>query len=113
MAKYSIRTDLACESEAVHDAGKNGTAYTEEERDGFRVAKLTVQNEVGERATGKRRGTYVTIFSALLCDEGEERLDALFEKPRLLCCQLLAGRRLQGHVGNGGLILRQITNKST
>ena len=111
MAKYSIRTDLACESEAVHDAGKNGTEYTEEECGGFRVAKLTVQNEVGERATGKRRGTYVTIFSELLCDEDESRLDAL---AALVAEQIgaLANRLLSGEprcVLVAGLGNREIT----
>ena len=40
MRPYNIHTDLACESEATHDAGKGGTAYTEHEDSGFRVAKL-------------------------------------------------------------------------
>lgn len=111
MAKYSIRTDLACESEAVHDAGKNGTEYTEEECGGFRVARLVVQNEVGERATGKQCGTYVTIFSDLLCNEGEERLDAL---ANLVAAEIgaLAKRLLAGEPRSvlvAGLGNREIT----
>ena len=77
MRPYNIHTDLACESEATHDAGKGGTAYTEHEDSGFRVAKLQVKNAAGEAATGKQCGSYVTIFTELLCDESSERLDAL------------------------------------
>lgn len=77
MPKFSIRTDLACESEATHDAGKDGTAYAESDINGFRVAKLHVRNADGEAAAGKPRGRYVTVFTELLCDESAERLDAL------------------------------------
>ena len=77
MPKFSIRTDLACESEATHDAGKDGTAYAESDVNGFRVAKLHVRNADGEAAAGKPCGRYVTVFTKLLCDESAERLDAL------------------------------------
>ena len=77
MPKFSIRTDLACESEATHDAGKDGTAYAESNVNGFRVAKLHVRNADGEAAAGKPCGRYVTVFTKLLCDESAERLDAL------------------------------------
>lgn len=77
MPKFSIRTDLACESEATHDAGKDGTAYAESDVTGFRVAKLHVRNADGEAAAGKPCGRYVTVFTKLLCDESAERLDAL------------------------------------
>ena len=77
MPKFSIRTDLACESEATHDAGKDGTAYAESDVNGFRVAKLHVRNADGEAAAGKPGGRYVTVFTKLLCDESAERLDAL------------------------------------
>lgn len=77
MNGYSIHTDLACEAEATHDRQKNGTGYSEETLHGFRVARLDVQNENGERATGKRRGRYVTVFTDLICDIHEERFDTL------------------------------------
>jgi GPR endopeptidase len=77
MPKFSIRTDLACESEATHDAGKDGTAYAESDVNGFRVAKLHVRNADGEAAADKPCGRYVTVFTKLLCDESAERLDAL------------------------------------
>ena len=77
MRPYNIHTDLACESEATHDAGKGGTAYTEREEGGFRVAKLQVKNAAGEAATGKKCGSYVTVFTELLCDESDARLGTL------------------------------------
>lgn len=83
MQTYTIHTDLACEAEAAHDGGKSGTEYAEESIDGFRVARLTVLNEVGEASTGKRRGRYVTIFTELICDvQGDalEKLTALIAK---------------------------------
>lgn len=77
MKGYTVHTDLACESEATHDGGKNGTDYAEKTADGFKVAKLKVCDEVGEKTTGKKRGTYVTVFTDLICDIDSERFDAL------------------------------------
>lgn len=77
MKGYTIHTDLACEAEATHDGGKSGTDYTEENIRGFRVARLAVQNETGEHTTGKRRGRYITVFTDLICDIGEDRFDEL------------------------------------
>lgn len=77
MKGYTIHTDLACEAEATHDGGKNGTEYAEKNADGFRIAKLKVCNAIGEKTTGKKRGTYVTVFTDLICDIESERFDAL------------------------------------
>ncbi len=77
MEKYTVHTDLACESEASHDSGKNGTSYKEEKISGFTVARLSVENEVGEKASGKKIGEYVTIFSDLLCDIDGDTFTAL------------------------------------
>lgn len=77
MPKYTVHTDLACEAEATHDRGKGGTAYEERKEDGFSVATLRVLNAEGENATGKKQGTYVTVFTDLICDIDEERFDTL------------------------------------
>lgn len=77
MEKYRVHTDLACESEVTHDSGKNGTSYSEEKTGGFTVARLTVENEAGEKASGKRIGEYVTVFSDLLCDIDEDTFTSL------------------------------------
>ena len=62
--EFTPRTDLACESDAFHDGGKTGTEYKEETIGGVRLARLAVTNAAGEAATGKKRGRYVTLFSA-------------------------------------------------
>lgn len=77
MHSFSIRTDLACEAEATHDKGKRGTEYDEKNADGFKVATLRVLDAEGERVAAKPKGTYVTVFTELICDIGEERLSAL------------------------------------
>ena len=68
MNRFTIHTDLACESELLHDSGKNGTRFSEEKKMGFTFEKLTVENEPGEKTSGKKMGEYVTVFSDMLCD---------------------------------------------
>lgn len=77
MHDFSIRTDLACEAEATHDKGKGGTDYNEKNVDGFKVATLHVLNAEGEQTTAKRKGTYVTVFTELICNIGEDRISTL------------------------------------
>lgn len=77
MEKYTVHTDLACESEITHDSGKNGTHFSEKKKDGFTVAKLTVESGLGERTSGKRQGEYITVFSDMLCDIDGERFSSL------------------------------------
>lgn len=77
MKKYVVHTDLACEAEAVHDKGKNGTDYREETINGYKVARLAVKDKIGENATGKKIGNYITIFSEMICNIDGEKLEAL------------------------------------
>ena len=77
MQKYIARTDLACESELIHDADKSGTEYCEREVNGFKVAKLTVKNKLGEDMAKKRIGEYVTVFCDLICDIDDEKYSLL------------------------------------
>ena len=79
MEEYSVRTDLACESEARHDSGKNGTDFSEETVGDFTVSRLTVKTKEGEIAAGKKIGEYVTISSELLCDIDSSTLASLAE----------------------------------
>ncbi len=72
MKRYQIHTDLACEAESTHDGGKGGTTYAEKEAHGFRTATLRVLNKTGEQTTGKKKGTYITVFTDLICDIGDE-----------------------------------------
>ena len=77
MNRYTVHTDLACESEITHDSDKSGTEYTENTVNGYTVARLTVKNEAGEKNTQKKKGTYITVFSDMICDIEGERFDAL------------------------------------
>ncbi|MBQ8835892.1 MAG: GPR endopeptidase [Clostridia bacterium] len=77
MKNYKIQTDLACESEVLHDKGKSATDYAERTENGFKVAKLTVKGDEGEAAAKKKRGTYVTVFSDMISNIDGENFDAL------------------------------------
>lgn len=79
MKGYTIHTDLACESEVTHDKAKSGTDYREKTVAGYKVATLVVENEIGEKTTGKKSGMYVTVFSDLLCDIDDKSFDDLTE----------------------------------
>lgn len=85
MQKYIVKTDLACESEVTHDADKSGTEYSESEANGFKVARLTVKNKLGENLTQKRIGEYVTVFCDLICDIDDEKYDLLTS---LICSEI-------------------------
>ena len=104
MKKYTVRTDLACESEIRHDAGENGTEYAEEILSGYKVARLDVLNEAGEKNTQKKKGSYITIFSDMISNIDENEFDSLVSviskeigalAHKLLCrqpsCVLVAG----------------------
>ncbi|MBR5538891.1 MAG: GPR endopeptidase [Clostridia bacterium] len=104
MNTFTIHTDLACESEVLHDSGKSGTHFSEEKKKGFTVARLTVENEDGEKTSGKKMGEYVTVFSDMLCDIDSgrfalltevvfEELSQMIEKTlgRIPTCVLVAG----------------------
>ncbi len=77
MREFTVHTDLACESDARHDSGKNGTCFTEEKVGDFTVSRLRVETKEGEIAAGKKIGEYVTISSELLCDIDSEVISTL------------------------------------
>ncbi|MBQ8474977.1 MAG: GPR endopeptidase [Clostridia bacterium] len=54
-------TDLACEC-PPKARNTEGAVFYDFEINGFRAARLEVTNEKGEAATGRPRGTYVTLF---------------------------------------------------
>ena len=60
--KY-VRTDLACESGRISPEKYNGAVYRRDEKDGITTERLNVQNEIGEKETGKQRGNYTTVSS--------------------------------------------------
>ncbi|MBE6679402.1 MAG: GPR endopeptidase [Ruminococcaceae bacterium] len=104
MKNYIVHTDLACESELMHDKNKAGTDYSEEIANGFKVAKLSVKSLKGEIQTGKKCGNYITIFSEMINNIDGENFDALTKTvsdeigammqkavPQNVSCVLVAG----------------------
>ena len=105
-----VYSDLACESDALHDAGKSGTEYTVETVGGFTVARLNVLAAAGEKRTKKKIGRYTTLLSApfdrlderqserlstLLCRELEREIFRLFGGlPRRILIAGLGNRAL-------------------
>lgn len=58
----NFRTDLAIERhEIVKDGKPEGVIVEEKEQDGVKISHITVTDERGERALGKKRGRYITI----------------------------------------------------
>ena len=58
--KY-VRTDLACESGRIDPENYVHAKYSRRDADGVTVERLSVGDDEGERETGKRKGTYVTV----------------------------------------------------
>lgn len=68
----NFRTDLAIERhETVQSGEPEGVRLETEERDGVKISHITVINEDGERALGKRRGRYITVELPSLGKAGE------------------------------------------
>ena len=69
----NFRTDLAIERhETVQNGEPEGVKLEAEERDGVKISHITVINEDGERALGKRRGRYITVELPSLGKAGEK-----------------------------------------
>ena len=77
MKNYTVHTDLACETELSHDAKKSGVNYIEEIISDFKVARLDVKNDVGEQASLKKKGKYVTVFCKMISEIDEEEIESL------------------------------------
>ena len=63
---FSIRTDLAVEARDIYrESGKldeiPGIETQEDTKYGINIIRVRVTNEDGERAIGKKKGTYITL----------------------------------------------------
>lgn len=68
----NFRTDLAIERhETVQSGEPAGIRLETEEKDGVKISHITVINEDGERALGKKRGRYITVELPSLGSTGE------------------------------------------
>ena len=62
MKNYTVHTDLACEAELSHDAEKSGVDYNEELISNFKIARLNVKNDLGEKTALKKKGRLALPF---------------------------------------------------
>lgn len=58
-----VRTDLACESGRISPENYKGAVYSRTEEGKITTERLKVENETGEKETGKERGSYTTVSS--------------------------------------------------
>lgn len=75
------RTDLACESIGAKDTNARGTETSDYHVCGIPVSSLHVTDECGEKATGRKKGMYVTLYCSeikyLEADEEDDITEAL------------------------------------
>ena len=77
------RTDLAveqtelCREEAQKETKIEGVSVQEEDRDGIRITRVTVENEAGSKALSKPVGTYITLETEHLSYEDKEQYMAM------------------------------------
>lgn len=72
----NIRTDLALEAREIYNEAEkkdneiSGVSAREENADGYKITRVKITSEEGERLLGKKAGTYITIESPSLrhCD---------------------------------------------
>ena len=87
---YCPRTDLACERMKA-DTALPGVEYREEEREGCRVSRLSVQSREGAEAIGKPEGRYVTVSFAPLWEVDDPTLTAVSRTVSSLLLELSEG----------------------
>ena len=58
-----VRTDLACESGRISPENYKGAFYSRTEEGAITTERLKVEDETGEKETGKERGNYTTVSS--------------------------------------------------
>lgn len=64
--KRYIRTDLACESGTVSPDSYKSAVYSRHEENGTVTERLFVPDTAAEKETGKKTGSYTTVFSPRL-----------------------------------------------
>ncbi|MBR6633147.1 MAG: GPR endopeptidase [Clostridia bacterium] len=78
---FETRTDLALEAHEVALKNKksalDGVIFREEERQGYKLTRVEIISENGERETGKPMGTYLTLDAGRIWDRGIDELKAV------------------------------------
>lgn len=75
---YQIRTDLAMEAHELASKNKScpldGVIFREEIIDGYKLTRIEILNEKGEKETGKPVGKYLTLQTGKLWEGGIENI---------------------------------------
>lgn len=108
-----LRSDMAeecCDSEQL-SKGVRGIRFSEENIDGFRLSRLTIETEEGEKILGKPKGRYVTIELGKIWLAEDERY-RLAERLLSREIRLMAGALTEenGPILIAGLGNRKITS---
>ena len=79
---YNIRTDLAIEARDIYQESSRldeipGIESEDEELDGINITRVRVTSEEGEKAIGKRKGTYITLESSALRENNPEEAEKI------------------------------------
>ncbi len=86
------RTDLACESIGAKPVDTEGAKLSDFDVCGVPVSRLFVKNKAGEKATGRRCGTYITLYCPTIkyleADEEDSITEALSTMLRQLTAEL-------------------------
>ncbi len=78
---FQVRTDLAIEAREVYEHKNKGeikdVSVEKEEKDNYKVTRVKVLNEYGEKRLGKPMGTYITIEVPALKKADQELKDEI------------------------------------
>ena len=73
-----VRTDLACENDAMSKVGAGGGKYKEEISDeGFLLIRAAIESKEEAKKAGKPQGNYLTVVSGKIAELGEGEAAAL------------------------------------
>ncbi|MBE6701380.1 MAG: GPR endopeptidase [Ruminococcaceae bacterium] len=91
---FEVRTDMAVEAHEIASKNKNspvdGVIFEEEDYSGYKMTRVEIINETGEKETGKPIGKYLTLQTGKLWEEGIESLNSSAHAVASLLLELCA-----------------------
>lgn len=104
---YKSRTDLAVEAHEIASKNKNspvdGVIFREEIVESYRMTRIEIINENGEKETGKQIGNYLTLNTGKLWDGGIENMYFASSALSKLLHELIDKNDLSGPILIAGL----------
>ncbi len=104
---FQIRTDLAMEAHELASKNKNspvdGVIFREEVIESYKMTRIEILNEKGEKETGKPIGKYLTLDTGKLWDGGSENLYFASSALSKLLSELLSENLFKGPILIAGL----------